>query len=434
MLATQNPVDLDYKALSNTGTWFLGRLQTERDKMRVLDGLEGAAIAGQKQFNRQTLDQTLSGLGNRIFLMNNVHEDVPVVFETRWAMSYLRGPLTRDQIKFLIDPTKKQNPTTTAALKPTAPSLRSSTSPDKSKRATGKPIVPPDVPEYFLPEKNSTQKADNFTYTPMIAGFAQVRYYEAKEKIDVTTELAYLTPIRDNPLPVNWEDAEEKDLEISDLQKEPAVDFPFTELPSAALKSKNYAVWKKDFSDWLFRTQKLQLFRSPCLNELSKPGELESDFRIRLQQTAREKRDQQVTKLREKYSVTFTRLDERIRRAKIVLDEQKSQAKGQKYQVMASIGETILGSFLGRKSSSRATRATREITRSMKESRDRENAEKNLDVLQKERAKLEAAFQSEAAHMETKMNPLVEKLENFAVSPSRTNVKVQIVALVWTAR
>jgi len=87
MLATQNPVDLDYKALSNTGTWFLGRLQTERDKMRVLDGLEGAAIAGQKQFNRQTLDQTLSGLGNRIFLMNNVHEDVPVVFETRWAMS-----------------------------------------------------------------------------------------------------------------------------------------------------------------------------------------------------------------------------------------------------------------------------------------------------------------------------------------------------------
>jgi len=158
MLATQNPVDLDYKALSNTGTWFLGRLQTERDKMRVLDGLEGAAIAGQKQFNRQTLDQTLSGLGNRIFLMNNVHEDVPVVFETRWAMSYLRGPLTRDQIKFLIDPTKKQNPTTTAALKPTAPSSRSSTSPDKSKRATGKPIVPPDVPEYFLPEKNSTRK------------------------------------------------------------------------------------------------------------------------------------------------------------------------------------------------------------------------------------------------------------------------------------
>lgn len=106
VLATQNPIDLDYKALSNAGTWFLGRLQTERDKERVLDGLEVAAVAGQKQFSRQNFDKILSGLGNRIFLMNDVHEDTPAVFETRWAMSYLRGPLTREQIKVLVEPIK----------------------------------------------------------------------------------------------------------------------------------------------------------------------------------------------------------------------------------------------------------------------------------------------------------------------------------------
>ena len=99
VLATQNPVDLDYKGLANTGTWFIGRLQTERDKARVLEGLEGASRSAGKKFDRGRMEQTLAGLGNRIFLMNNVHEDEPVVFETRWCLSYLRGPLTRTQIK-----------------------------------------------------------------------------------------------------------------------------------------------------------------------------------------------------------------------------------------------------------------------------------------------------------------------------------------------
>src|SRR5690606_17255359 len=98
VLATQNPVDLDYKALSNAGTWFLGRLQTERDKRRVLDGLEGATAAAGMGFDRRRIEQILSGVRSRVFLMNNVHEDEPVVFHTRWALSFLRGPLTREQI------------------------------------------------------------------------------------------------------------------------------------------------------------------------------------------------------------------------------------------------------------------------------------------------------------------------------------------------
>ncbi len=432
VLATQNPVDLDYKALSNAGTWFLGRLQTQRDKERVLDGLEGAAVAGQKQFNRQTFDQTLSGLGNRIFLMNDVHEDAPVVFETRWAMSYLRGPLTREQIKVLADPTRKQKTTTTLTSTATSSSLLTPFA--SSKKETQKPVISPDIPEYFVPLKQNTKQIDNLVYTPMISGFAQVRFYEPKAKVDVTSEQAFLTPISDNPLPVNWDDSEKAEIKISDLQKTPAEELPFTDLPSAALVRKNYAEWEKDFSDWLFRTQKLQLLKSTCLNQLSLPGEVERDFRVRLQQGAREKRDEQVTKLREKYSSVFTRMDEKIRRAQIALDQQKAQASGQKYQVVASIGEAILGSFLGRKSITRATRTTREMTRSMKESKDKENAEKNLKTLQQEKSKLETQFQSEVTQMETKTDPLAEKLENVSISPSKTNIKVQIVALVWKAQ
>jgi hypothetical protein len=106
VLATQNPVDLDYKGLANTGTWFIGRLQTERDKARVLDGLEGIAAGTGQKFDKQEMEQLLAGLDNRVFLLNNVHDDAPELFETRWAMSYLRGPLTRAQIKLLMDPVK----------------------------------------------------------------------------------------------------------------------------------------------------------------------------------------------------------------------------------------------------------------------------------------------------------------------------------------
>jgi len=295
-------------------------------------------------------------------------------------------------------------------------------------------MVPPDIPEYFLPHEQNTQEYSNLIYRPVIAGAALVRFSIPKSKIDTMKEQVFLTPVSDNPISVNWDDSREVDIKVSDLQNAPAEDFPYADLPSAALKARNYSTWEKDFSKWLFRTQKIQLLRSSYLNELSKPGETERDFRVRLQQIAREKRDQQVEKLREKYALSFTRLDERVRRAQMALKEQQAQAKGQKYQVAVSLGETLLGSFLGRKSSTRATRATREIARSMKESRDRENAEANLKALQQERARLEAQFQSEVDYTEAKTNPLAEPLENVLITPTKTNITVRLVALVWTTR
>ncbi len=432
VLATQNPVDLDYKALSNAGTWFLGRLQTERDKERVLDGLEGAVVAGQKQFNRKAFDQMLSGLGNRIFLMNNVHDDLPAVFETRWAMSYLRGPLTREQIKKLVDPTRETQLTTATYKTPTSSKSKTPLVLTSGTAKASKPMVPPDIQEYYTPLEN-TPESGKTIYHPVILGAAQIRFSDSKAKVDTTKEMVFLTPITDNPLPVDWDQAKEAALKITDLLDAPPQNLPYADLPVEALNAKNYVKWKKDVSNWISRSQKLELFKSPSLNEISKPEETERDFRIRLQQTAREKRDVQVDKLREKYSSTFSRLDERIRRAQRTLDEQQAQAKSQKYQVAASIGESLLSAFLGRRSSTRATRATREISRSMKESRDKKGAEENLKAIQKERTKLEADFQSEIEATEAKINPLTEKLENILVAPNKTNIEVQLLTLVWTA-
>jgi hypothetical protein len=435
VLATQNPIDLDYKALSNAGTWFLGRLQTQRDKERVLDGLEGAAISGQKQFNRRYFDEILSGLGNRIFLMNNVHDDVPAIFETRWAMSYLRGPLTREQIKLLVEPTKKQLAAThSPPLSSSIPPSLSPIKPVETAKSTEKPMVPPEIQEYFVRSDKNAKENNDKMYQPMIIGAAQIRFCDSKAKIDFTKEKVFLTPVSDNPLPVNWDDSKETDITISDLQKAPANDFSYSDLPSAALRAKNYTAWEKDFSNWLFRTQKFQLLRSPSLGEFARPEETEGNFRVRLQQTARERRDEQVEKLREKFASALTRIDERLRRAKAILEEQQAQAKGQKYQVAVSIGESLLGSFLGRRSGTRATRATREISRSMKESRDRDNAKANFEALQKERAKLEAQFQSEIASFEVKNNPSTETFEKVLFAPTKANISVRLVALAWTAR
>src|SRR6476660_5358402 len=140
VLATQNPVDLDYKGLANTGTWFIGRLQTERDKARVLEGLEGIAAGTGQKFDRQEMEQVLAGLDKRVFLLNNVHDDSPELFETRWAMSYLRGPLTRVQIKALMDPMKGQSATAPVSA---AESAKPSAPPPSSAPQNQRPVLPP---------------------------------------------------------------------------------------------------------------------------------------------------------------------------------------------------------------------------------------------------------------------------------------------------
>ena len=432
VLATQNPIDLDYKALSNAGTWFLGRLQTERDKERVLEGLEGAAVSSQKQFNRRAFDQILAGLGNRVFLMNNVHEDVPVVFETRWAMSYLRGPLTREQIKILVDPIRKLRPTpVSSTVAPSTPTMSSSAFSAITAPASGKPMLPHDIKEYFMPYERTKQQASSLTLRPMLIGAAQVCFSEPKSKVNIVKERLFLTPITDGPIPVDWQNSEETNIKVSDLKAAPQDGALYAELPSAALKTKNYTSWAKEFEDWLSRTQKIELLKSKYLNEVSRPDETERDFRIRLQQKAREKRDEQVEKLRTKYSTTFSRLDERLRKAEAVVEEQKAQAKSQKYTTAVSIGETVLGAFLGRKSSTRATRAARELARNKKESRDRENAEENLRALQQERARLEAKFKTEVMQTEATANPLTENFESIIVAPSKTDINVRLTGLVW---
>jgi hypothetical protein len=440
VLATQNPVDLDYKGLSNTGTWFIGRLQTERDKARMLEGLEGVAAGTNLKFDRQEMEQTLAGLESRIFVLNNVHEEGTEVFETRWAMSYLRGPLTRNQIKTLMTPVKSATETSvtpqavTASVE-TQPQTTAAPPPvtETESRGSQQPPLPPEVPRHFIPVRSNG--SGSLVYHPMLIGAALVRFSD--KRVDTTKQLCVLAPIATGVVTVDWEGAAAVDLPISDLEQQAEEGAQFAELPAPAAKAKNYDKWQKDFANWVYRGQKLELLKSSRLEQVSNPGESERDFRVRLQQAAREQRDAAVEKLRQKYAPKITALEESRRRAEQAVEREAEQAKGQKMQTAISFGATLLSSFMGRKAVSlttlgRATSAARGVGRSMKESQAVGRAQETVAALNQQLAELDEQFKSETATLEKTYAAESEPLETVTLKPLKANISVQLLSLAWT--
>ncbi|MCE9535115.1 MAG: ATP-binding protein [Nitrospirae bacterium] len=432
VLATQNPVDLDYKGLANTGTWFIGRLQTERDKARVLEGLEGAAASSGKKFDKQEMEQLLAGLGSRVFLLNNVHEDAPEVFQTRWTLSYLRGPLTRTQIKTLMEPVKRE----TLNVKRETPGVTSGSQPSRMTPHASRPMLPPDVPQQFIPIRGAQPSGSRLVYQPMLLGGAQVRFSDSKAGIDVTEDVTVLATITEGAVPVDWDHATDAALALSDLEQVPVEGAEFGSLPVAAGNAKSYDVWGKDFSGWLFRNQKVEFLRSPSTKEASRPGEAERDFRVRLQQTGREQRDTQSASLRQKYAPKIASLQDRIRRAEQMVERQQTESRSSQLQAAISVGATILGAFMGRKTISattigKATTAIRGAGRAIKESQDVGQAQENMQALQQQLADLEAQFKEETDALVAAIDPLNEKLETLSLKPTKSNIAVKLVALAW---
>ena len=432
VLATQNPVDLDYKGLANTGTWFIGRLQTERDKARVLEGLEGASASSGRKFDKQAMEQLLAGLGNRVFLMNNVHEDAPEVFQTRWTLSYLRGPMTRTQIKTLMDPLKAGK-----GLGVKGEGESAAPTPLRLTPHPSRPMLAPDVPQHFIPVRGSQPSGSALIYQPMLLGASQVRVSDSKAGVDVTQDITLLVPISDGAVAVDWDRAVEAGLALADLESTPTDSAQFGSVPSAASKAKSYEVWNKDFSSWLFRTQKVDLYKSPSTKEHSEPGESERDFRVRLQQSGREARDKQSDSLRQKYAPKIAAIQDRIRRAEQMVERQQAESRSSQMQAAISVGASILGAFLGRKTVSatnigRATTAIRGAGRAIKESKDVGQAEENVSALQQQLADLEAQFKEETDALAAAIDPLNEKLEPVSLKPTKANIAVKLVALAWT--
>ncbi|MDD4270272.1 MAG: ATP-binding protein [Pirellulales bacterium] len=431
VLATQNPVDLDYKGLSNAGTWLLGRLQTERDKLRVLEGLEGASAAAGAQFNRKDMEAILAGLGNRVFLMNNVHEDQPVVFQTRWCLSYLGGPLSRGQIQSLMAPRKQA--AAVAATPP--PAVLPAPAPPAAPQAQ-RPIVPPEAGERFFACRARPGQGERIEYRPTLLGTGKVHYVNAKRGVDLWQECARIALLGEQPPADVWEDAESLAGGAAEFDDRPEDGAAFASAPAAVSQARQYARWLKDFQTHLHRNESLPLWTCPSLREDSKPGESQADFRLRLGLRAREARDASLEDLRRRYAARFNTLKDQLRRAEERVAREKSQSRHQAVQTAVSIGASILGAFLGRKvvsktSLSSAASAVRSAGRAAREHQDVGRVQENVAVIQQRLADLEAEFEAEVNHLETAIREENLVIEAAPLRPRKADISDTNVILVW---
>lgn len=426
LLATQNPVDLDYKALSNIGTWFLGRLQTERDKLRVLDGLEGAAGTQNAKFDRASMARLIAGLGNRIFLMNNVHEDGPVVFHVRWAMSYLTGPLTRSQIKTLMDPKRGD-----FAAAP-ANSANPMAMPGGAAAATPlpRPAVGAGVQEIFVAPAGG---GEDIIYQPHLLRVGTVHFAASKAGGDTSRSVRLVNPI--TATGIAWETAVTPPDAVEPGAGEPAAGAGFGELPGFAMNAANYKQVAKDFADWLYRNERAAVFNCPPLKIASQAGESEGDFRARLAHAARESRDAAIAKLRAATAKKLETLEGRLRSAEGQLAKEQAEATAANMQAGVSVLGGLLSGLFGRKlgvgTLTRGSAAINKATSAYKQHQDVTNADAKIAGISTEIAAMQADLEAQIARIAAAYEPAALALESESIRPAKADVKVDRIALLW---
>ncbi len=438
VLATQNPVDLDYKGLSNTGTWFLGRLQTEQDKERVLDGLQGASNEAGSGFDREEISDILSGVGKRVFLMHNVHDAAPVTFHTRWAMSYLAGPMTRTQIKTLMKD-KKGGLAAQPQFATAAPAMAAEITEMPPEPAAApppqRPVLPADVSQVFMPMTVAYNKPD-LTYEPRLIALGKVHFVDTRKGLAADEDLAMLADLDVGALGIDWDDCLPIDINPDFLEKEPPFPGSFADVPPDASKGKSYTAWKKSLADHIYRSRRYVLLKCAELKVVSEPGESERDFRIRISDEAREKRDEMVEKLRKKYASKLNTVEERIRKAELRVDREAQEAKSAKMQSAISIGASLLGAVLGRKTFGstnigRAASAARGVGRSRKQADDVHRAEEDVIAYTERFEELQREIEEEIAEIEQRYDSDSLELEELLLKPRKTDIDIRHMALAW---
>ena len=419
VLATQNPVDLDYKGLANTGTWFIGRLQTENDKQRLLDGLQGAAGSG---LDRRQIGEVLAGLGQRVFLLHNVHETQPVVFETRWVLSYLRGPMTREEIKRLVALPAVPEKGTSVPVGPAA-----------EMAADTPPLTPQGVAVYYAVAAGA---GPGLIYSPAVLGRLDIHYSSPRHRVDASQTVTIAALLADGPVPLDWDAGFELALDPAQLGNRPPPGAQFLPLPSAARNAAAFKGWEKSLRTWVRQRRPLTLFGSRQYQLSSQPGEAENLFRGRLGQVLREKRDLAVEGLRRKYEPRFGALKNRLLRAEQAVSREQQQADARKAETAISFGSALLGAFLGRKTvsagtTSRVGSALKSAGRLHKEKMDVVRARETVAAVQADLADLEARFAADLAGIEGAMDPGSVALETLLVNAKASDITLEIFGLLW---
>ncbi len=447
VVAAQNPADIDYKALSNAGTWFIGKLATEQDKNRLLDGLSSAMPGG---LDRREYDMLISSLGKRIFLLRNVHDKQPHLFQTRWAMNYLAGPMTRNQIP-LLNALVGAAPTSAGATPSVAAAAVPSGAPvpvvdSEQETETGsptRPTVPARVSEYFMPlnlslpqaakQSGTTLTAEAQTvhilYRPSLLAHADIRFLNRKYNLNYELHRSVLIPEVDRRGSVQWELCEVGPFNQRTLERGPAPNARFAGLDAPLSDAALLRALQSDFQDWVFRTTQVAVNANETLKVYAGPDVPKSVFRRSCSEAASERAEVEIDKIEARYERKIDSIEKKLTREEQELRQDEADLSHRKREELGTHAETILSLFSRRRRSLSTSLTKRRMTDRAKA--DVEESEEAIAEFKKELEELEADMAQELADEKQRWANVAADTTEIPVNPYKKDIDVSLFGVIW---
>ena len=414
VLSTQNPVDIDYKGLSNIGTWFVGKLQTAQDIQKVLEPL-----SVKSKLTKDELAQKIATLKGRHFFMKNVHADETIEFSTRWVLSYLKGPMTKDDIRLLMSDKKSTHQEKTK-----------NTEDGKISNFDKKPILNENIKQYFL----DTNINAATPFYPYLCSSAEVRFYNQKRSIDLVEKLEFQLELEESQNTLNWEDSREEAYQgfITNIN----TNAEFTKLPKIILESKSLKEFEKSLSDYLYNSKRIELFSCKSLKLESKLNQTKQEFLVEIEDTLKELKDESQKKLEDKFELKLDRLEDKLNRLEMKLQKEQSDVSSKTTDTILDIGLAVIGAFFGRKTLSstnirRGASAFKKGKGVLKEKDDVENVENLIENVESDIEELNIELQNEIVKIEDSLDIQNYEITSLFIKPRRSDIAIKDIALLW---
>ncbi|MCG3696447.1 DUF87 domain-containing protein [Aliarcobacter butzleri] len=421
ILSTQNPVDIDYKGLANIGTWFIGRLQTKQDKEKVIDGLSSA---NEGNLNKDEVMNIISNLEKRNFILKNINEDGIKIFETRWALSYLKGPISKDGIKKLMSEKKKQNIPTQKVEN------ENQTTQINIEKGIPKPIITSNLTEKYLYSSQNSA----YYLQPYLICSCDIHYIDAPKNIDFEEKISYKIYLDENMKNIDFEEKEE--LGNNSFEEKEKPNSFYYELPSFVQKEKDLKVIEKDFTDYIYRNSKLTLYKNEFLKITSKQTESLNDFKIRLQDRLNEKIDLEVEKLKIKFVKENDSIEIKLSKLYEKLQKEEIQATSTTTDTIISIGTSLLGAFFGnsvinKTNIGKVATSAKGASKILKERNDVKQVENEILELQQQKEVLKTLLENEIEKINLANQSSNFPIEEIFIKPKRSDIYNTKLALLW---
>ena len=442
VLATQNPIDLDYKALSNAGTWIIGKLQTDQDKQRLLDGL--ATATGS--FDRGYFDTTISALGKRVFLLHNVHAKTPEIFTTRWAMNYLPGPIMRTKISELNRLVGADVLQISSAAAGSAPISVEEVRGGTSQNLPGSPTEPflsSNVSVVYLPVTVSLSEAlklaaergipssaePRYHYEPVLVGQAKVYFANRTYGVDLEKKVSINLPGIEGRGLVRWIDYQHDPIDMLATESRPLPNATFGDLRYPFDDEKNIASLSKDFQEWIYRDNSLTLYTNDKLKLTSKPGESREEFEARCTQASQGGQSDAVKKIEEKYEKLRKSIEAKKMKEEIELEKDKKILNQRRMEEAGTGLSTVISLFSGRKKSVNSSLTKRRLTSTAKS--NLEESELMIEEYNKQLAELDAKMKEELDAYQESAQETVGTIREVTINPLKKDIVEEFFGLGW---